>query len=52
MAISPKCVVSWGLLSPTEGGSPQVISEMEIVLVAPDTLEVELGGPEVELSDE
>ncbi len=52
MVISPKCLASWGLLSPTEGGSTQVISEIEVVMADPDILEVDLEIPEVELSDE
>ena len=57
MAISPKALASWGLLSDTGGGSTQVIQvihEMEIVVAAGEPLAVELETAEisVELRDD
>jgi hypothetical protein len=55
MAINPQAVASWGLLAAAGGGgSPQVVSAMEITVSAAELLEVALEAPEisVELSDE
>jgi hypothetical protein len=54
MAISPKALASWGLLSDTAGGgATQIIRELEITLAADEPLPVELEAAEmsVELSD-
>jgi hypothetical protein len=42
MALSPKAVASWGLLSDEDGGAVQVIQEMEMVVAAAEPLAVEL----------
>jgi hypothetical protein len=57
MAISPKSLVSWGLLAEPGGGSTQVIQviqEMEIELAAAEALAVSLSTAEisVELRDD
>jgi hypothetical protein len=57
MAISPKALSSWGLLSDSGGGIiqiTQVIREMEITLEAGEPLAVELEAAEisVQLSDD
>lgn len=54
MAVSPKALASWGLLSEAGGGSTQVISEMEITVGAAEPLAVELeaAGISVKLSDD
>jgi len=57
MAISPKALASWGLLSDTGGGIiqvTQVIREMEVTLAAGEPLAVELETAEisVELRDD
>jgi hypothetical protein len=57
MAISPKALASWGLLSDT-GGSiiqvTQVLQEMEVTLAGGEPLAVELetAGISVELRDD
>ena len=53
MAISPKALASWGLLSEA-GGATQVITGMEVTMAADAPLTVELEASEisVELSDE
>jgi hypothetical protein len=57
MAISPKALASWGLLSDSGGGIiqvTQVLKEMEVTLAAGEPLAVELEAAEisVELSDD
>lgn len=57
MAISPKTLASWGLLSDTGGGIiqvTQVLQEMEVTLAAGEPLAVELEAAEisVELRDD
>jgi hypothetical protein len=57
MAISPKTLASWGLLSDSGGGIiqvTQVLQEMEVKLTAGEPLAVELEAAEisVELSDD
>jgi len=57
MAISPKALASWGLLSDTGGGIiqvTQVLQEMEVRLTAGEPLAVELETAEisVELRDD
>ena len=57
MAISPKALASWGLLSDTGGGIIQVtlvLQEMEVRLTAGEPLAVELETAEisVELRDD
>jgi hypothetical protein len=56
MAVSPKALASWGLLSGGEagGGFTQVIREMDITVSVPDPLAVELEaeGISVALSEE
>ena len=57
MAVSPKALASWGLLSEPGGGSNQVIQvihEMEIGVAAPESLTVSLSTAEisVELRDD
>jgi len=50
MAISPKALASWGLLSDTGGGIIQVtkvLQEMEITLAAGEPLAVELTTAEI-----
>jgi hypothetical protein len=57
MAISPKALASWGLLSDTGGGIiqvTQVLQKMEVTLAADEPLAVELETAEisVELRDD
>ena len=57
MAISPKALASWGLLSDSEGGIiqvTQVLQKMEVALAAGEPLAVELEAAEisVELRDD
>jgi|APFre7841882724_1041349.scaffolds.fasta_scaffold664751_1 hypothetical protein len=57
MAISPKALASWGLMSDTGGGIiqvTQVLREMEVTLTAGEPLAVELEAAEisVQLSDD
>jgi hypothetical protein len=57
MAISPKALASWGLLSDSGGGIiqvTQILQEMEVKLAAGELLAVELETAEisVQLSDE
>ena len=57
MAISPKALASWGLLSDTGGGIiqvTQVLQEMEVTLAVGEPLVVELETAEisVELRDD
>ncbi len=54
MAINPKALASWGLLSEASGGATQVITEMEIEVAAdaPLSLELENAVISVELRDE
>ena len=57
MAISPKALASWGLLSDTGGGIiqvTQVLQEMDVTLAAGEPLAVELEAAEisVELRDD
>lgn len=50
MAISPKALASWGLLSDTGGGSiqvTQVLQEMEVRLAGGEPLVVELETAEI-----
>ena len=50
MAISPKTLASWGLLSDTGGGIiqvTQILQEMEITLPAGELLAVELETAEI-----
>jgi hypothetical protein len=50
MAISPKTLASWGLLSDSGGSTiqvTQVLQEMEITLAAGEPLAVELETPEI-----
>jgi hypothetical protein len=51
MAVNPKALASWGLLS---DGDTQVVAEMEITVGAAEPLAVELeaAGISVELSDD
>jgi len=53
MAVTPKAVASWGLLSEA-GGETQIISEMEITVAAAEPLAVDLEAAEisVELGDD
>jgi hypothetical protein len=57
MAISPKALASWGLLSDAGGGIiqlTQVVKEMEVTVAAAEPLAVELEAAEisVELRDD
>ena len=57
MAISPKALASWGLLSDTGGGIiqvTQVLQEMAVTLAAAEPLAVSLSTAEisVELRDD
>ena len=54
MAINPKALASWGLLSEPGGGATQVITEMEIEVAAeaPLTVELETAELSVELRDD
>jgi hypothetical protein len=54
MAVSPKALASWGLLSDAGSGSTQVISEMAVTVAAAEPLAVSLSTAEisVELSDD
>ena len=57
MAIIPKALASWGLMSDTGGGIiqvTQVLREMEVTLTAGEPLAVELEAAEisVQLSDD
>lgn len=57
MAISPKALASWGLMSDSGGGIiqvTQVLREMEVTLAAGEPLAVELETAEisVELRDD
>jgi hypothetical protein len=50
MAISPKALASWGLLSDPDGGIiqvTQILQEMEITLAAGEPLAVELETAEI-----
>ena len=50
MAISPKALASWGLLSDPDGGIiqvTQILQEMEITLAAGEPLAVELEAAEI-----
>ena len=50
MAISPKALASWGLLSDTGGGIihvTQVLREMEVTLAGGEPLAVELETAEI-----
>ena len=57
MAVSPKALTSWGLLSDAPGGIiqvTQVVKEIEVTLAAAEPLAVELEAAEisVQLSDD
>ncbi|MBU4232888.1 MAG: hypothetical protein KKD99_05700 [Proteobacteria bacterium] len=50
MAISPKALASWGLLSDSEGGIiqvTQILQEMEVTLAGGEPLAVELEAAEI-----
>jgi hypothetical protein len=54
MALSPKALVSWGLLAEPAGGETRVIQGIEIVVATAEPLAVELSAAEitVELSED